>query len=105
MCIVWTPEVEGMEVNAMVVHSKPSWILKTKITRRLDKTKHGRFSNGRIFLNAVGLDTDKYTGLFSMYIFRYETDLGIRKAACRLIPCACLTSFEVLKNVLGCTIR
>ena len=29
MCIVWTPEVEGMEVNAMVVHSKPSWILKT----------------------------------------------------------------------------
>ena len=46
----------------------------------------------------VGLDNGKYMGISSMYNFRCDLDLGIGKAACRRIPCACLTCLEILKS-------
>ena len=46
----------------------------------------------------VGLETGKYNGISSMYNFRCDPDLGIGKAACRRIPCACLTCLEMLKT-------
>ena len=45
----------------------------------------------------MGLDNGKYMGISSMYNFRCDPDLGIRKAACRRIPCACLPCLEILK--------
>ena len=47
----------------------------------------------------VGLETGKYNGISSMYNFRCDPDLGIGKAACRKIPCACLTFLEMLKTL------
>ena len=44
----------------------------------------------------VGLDNGKYIGISSMYNFRCNLDLGIGKAACRRILCACLTCLEIL---------
>ena len=46
----------------------------------------------------VGLEMGKYNGISSMYNFRYDPDLSIGKAACRRIPCACLTFLEMLKT-------
>ena len=46
----------------------------------------------------VGLETGKYNGISSMCNFRCDPDLGIRKAACRRIPCAYLTCLEMLKT-------
>ena len=45
----------------------------------------------------IGLETGKYMGISSMYNFRYDPDLGIGKAACRRIPCACMTCLELLE--------
>ena len=47
---------------------------------------------------ALGLETGKYNGISSMYNFRCDPDLGIEMAACRRIPCACLTC---VKDSLG----
>ena len=41
----------------------------------------------------IGLETGKYNGISSMYNFRCDPDLGIEKAACSRIPCACMTCF------------
>ena len=46
----------------------------------------------------VGLETGKYNGISSMYNFRCDPDLGIGKAACRRIPCACMTCLELLET-------
>ena len=48
----------------------------------------------------VGLDNGKYMGISSMYNFRYDSDLGVGKTACRRIPCVCLPCLEIL-NYLG----
>ena len=47
----------------------------------------------------VGLDNGKYMGISSMYNFRYDSDLGIGKAASRRIPCACLTFLEIINTL------
>ena len=44
----------------------------------------------------MGLDNGKYMGISSMYNFRCDPDLGIGKAACRRIPCVCLSCLEIL---------
>ena len=46
----------------------------------------------------VGLETGKYNGISSMYNFRCDPDLGIGKAACRRIPCACMPCLELLET-------
>ena len=46
----------------------------------------------------VGLETGKYNGISSLYNFRCDPDLGIEKAACRRIPCACMTCLELLES-------
>ena len=46
----------------------------------------------------VGLETGKCNGISSMYNFRCDPYLGIEKAACRRIPCTCLTCLEILKT-------
>ena len=46
----------------------------------------------------VGLESGKYMEVSFMYNFRYDLDLGISNAACRRIPCICLTSLEILKT-------
>ena len=46
----------------------------------------------------IGLGSGTYTGISFMCNFRCDTNLGIGKAACRQIPCACLTCLEMLKN-------
>ena len=46
----------------------------------------------------VGLETGKYNGISSMYNFRCDPDFGIWKAACRRIPCACMTCLELLET-------
>ena len=46
----------------------------------------------------VGLETGKYNGILSMNNFRCDPDLGIGKAACRRIPCACMTFLEQLET-------
>ena len=43
----------------------------------------------------VELESGKYMGIYYMYNFRYDPDLGIRKAACRRIPCTCLTCLKM----------
>ena len=49
----------------------------------------------------VGIDKGKYMGILSMYNFRCDSYLGIGKAACRRIPCACLTYLETLNTPWG----
>ena len=46
----------------------------------------------------VSLDNGTYMGMSSMYNFRSDPDLGIGKAACRRIPCACLSYLEILNT-------
>ena len=46
----------------------------------------------------LGLETRKYNGISSIYNFRCDPDLCIGKAACRRIPCACLTCLEMSKT-------
>ena len=46
----------------------------------------------------TGLETGKYMGISSMYNFRRDSDLGIGKAVCRRIPCACMTCLELLET-------
>ena len=46
----------------------------------------------------VGLEKGKYNGISSMYNFRCNPDLGIEKAACRWIQCACMTCLELLET-------
>ena len=48
----------------------------------------------------VGLETGKYNGILSMYNFRCDPDLGIGKAACRRITCACMTYLKLLETPL-----
>ena len=43
-------------------------------------------------------DNGKYMEISSIYNFRCDPDLGIWKAACRRIPCACLTCLEILNT-------
>ena len=45
----------------------------------------------------VGLDNGKYIGISSIYNFRCDPALDIEKAACRRVPCACLSCLEILK--------
>ena len=49
----------------------------------------------------VGLESDKYMGISSMYNFRFDPGLGIGKAACKRIPCVCLSCLEILKIPWG----
>ena len=49
----------------------------------------------------VGLDDGKHMGISSMYNFRCDPDLGIGKAACRRIPCACLSCLGILNTLWG----
>ena len=46
----------------------------------------------------VGLDNGKYMRISSMYNFRCNPDLGIGKAVCKRIPCACLSCLEILNT-------
>ena len=46
----------------------------------------------------VGLVTSKYNRISSMYNFICDPDLGIWKAACRRISCACMPCLELLDN-------
>ena len=59
----------------------------------------------RIKKKVVGLDNGKYIGISSMYNFRCDPDLGIGKAACRRIPCACLTCLKILNSPLEKVIK
>ena len=46
----------------------------------------------------VGFENGKYMGISSMYNFRCDSYLGIRKIAFRWIPCAYLTWLALLKT-------
>ena len=46
----------------------------------------------------VGLETGKYNGISYMYNVRCDPDLGIGKAACRRILCACITCLKLLET-------
>ena len=52
----------------------------------------------RIKKKVVGLDNGKYMWISSMYSFRCDPELGIGKAACRRIPCACLFCLEIINT-------
>ena len=45
----------------------------------------------------IGLDTGKHIGISYMYNFRYDSDLGIGKTACRQVLCAYLICLKMLK--------
>ena len=46
----------------------------------------------------VGLDIGKYIGISLMYIFRWDMDLGISNATCRLIPNTYLACLKMLRT-------
>ena len=46
----------------------------------------------------MGIDNGTYMGIPSMYNFRCNLDLGIRKADYRRISCACLTCLKILNT-------
>ena len=46
----------------------------------------------------VGLKSGKYMVILSMYNFKYDPDLGIRKTACRRIPYSCVTRLQMLNT-------
>ena len=46
----------------------------------------------------VGQDNGTYMGISFMCNFRCDPDLGIGKADCRKIPCACLSSLRILNS-------
>ena len=49
----------------------------------------------------VGLETDKYIGMPSMYKFGCDPDIVIGKASCRWIPYVYLTCLRMLKLTWG----
>ena len=92
----WKTTLENKDLN----HIRS--VTREKLNKRLKRVYHLQDLKDVQMVGmkkkVVRLETGKYNGISSMYNFRCDLDLGIRKAACRQIPCACLTCLEMLKN-------
>ena len=91
-----------MEDNIRV-HGVKSYKKYSKQEKKLEKIIYNLQDKEDVHMigmkkKVVGLDNGKCIGRSSMYNFTCDPDLGMRKAACRRMPCACLACLEILNT-------